>query len=45
MEHLVVFVLDLTVNELLALDAVIGKTACDRGKTLALRVTSQHKDC
>jgi hypothetical protein len=38
MQHLVVFVLDLAIDELLSLNAVVGKASCNSGKTLALRV-------
>ena len=35
-QHLVIFVFHSAVDELLPSDAVIGKTACDCGKTLSL---------
>lgn len=39
-QHLVIFVLDLIIDKLLPLDAVIGKTAGNRGSTLSLRSVS-----
>jgi hypothetical protein len=35
-QHLVILVLDLVIDELLALDAVVGKTACNGCKALSL---------
>jgi hypothetical protein len=38
MQHLVVLVLDLVIDQLLALDTVVRKTASDRRKTLSLSI-------
>jgi len=41
-QHFVVLVLDLVIDELLALNAVVRKTASDRRKTLSLRIVRRE---
>lgn len=46
MQHLVIFVLHLAINELLPIDAVVGKTARNRCETLSLRsVSAKGAEC